>query len=95
MMVDSGSSIQKVDSGDSIVAFQPDPADFFDSIGPRPPVRRVCFHGEFRKITGRGSVATTALFPFLRGVLATRQSLPTDSDMFKLEYLPAEPWRPS
>ncbi len=33
MSVESASSIQKVDSDDSIVAFEQDAADFFDSIG--------------------------------------------------------------
>ncbi len=33
MRVESASSIQKVDSDDSIVAYQRDAADFFDSIG--------------------------------------------------------------
>jgi hypothetical protein len=33
MIVGSASSIQKVDSDDSIVAYQRDAADFFDSIG--------------------------------------------------------------
>jgi len=33
MSVENASSIQKIDSDDSIVAFQRDAADFFDSIG--------------------------------------------------------------
>jgi hypothetical protein len=33
MRLESASSIQKVGSDDSIVAFQPDAADFFNSIG--------------------------------------------------------------
>ena len=33
------------------------PWTFFNSIGPRLPVRQICLHGEFRGITGRG-VAT-------------------------------------
>jgi len=37
MSVDSESSIQQIDSDDSIVACQQDAADFFDSIGPRLP----------------------------------------------------------
>jgi len=32
--VQNASSIQKVDSGDSIVAYHQDAADFFDSIDP-------------------------------------------------------------
>jgi len=106
MMVDSGSSIQKVDSGDSIVAFQPDPPPFFNSIGPRLPVRRVCFHGEFsednrawrsreRSDADNPKLRDYCTVPVLSDVLATRQLLPTDSDMFGLEYLPAEPWSPS
>jgi hypothetical protein len=39
MSVNSASSIQKVDSYDSIVAYQQDAADFFDSIGQKPPSR--------------------------------------------------------
>jgi hypothetical protein len=39
MSVDSASSIQKVDSDDSIVACQQDAADFFDSIGQGLPSR--------------------------------------------------------
>jgi hypothetical protein len=39
MSVDSASSIQKVDSYDSIVACQQDAADFFDSIGQGLPFR--------------------------------------------------------
>ena len=38
--VESASSIQKVDSDDSIVAFQRDAADFFDSIDPSLPSMR-------------------------------------------------------
>jgi hypothetical protein len=37
MSVESASSIQKVDSDDSIVASQHDAADFFDSIGQNLP----------------------------------------------------------
>jgi hypothetical protein len=37
MRVGSATSIQKVDSDDSIVASQQDVADFFDSIGPALP----------------------------------------------------------
>jgi hypothetical protein len=33
MSAESTSSIQKIDSGDSIVAYSQDAADFFDSIG--------------------------------------------------------------
>src|SRR5262249_1956706 len=40
MRVESASSIQKVDSDDSIVTFQRDAADFFDSIGQ--PRRSCC-----------------------------------------------------
>src|SRR5215831_16394429 len=40
MRVESASSIQKVDSDDSIVPFQRDAADFFDSIGQ--PRRSCC-----------------------------------------------------
>jgi hypothetical protein len=36
MRVDSASSIQKVDFDDSIVGYQQDAADFFDSIDPEP-----------------------------------------------------------
>jgi hypothetical protein len=39
MSVESVSSIQKVDSNDSIVACQQDAADFFDSIGQGLPSR--------------------------------------------------------
>ena len=38
MNVENASSIQKVDSDDSIVACQPDATDFFDSIGPQLPL---------------------------------------------------------
>ena len=37
MSVESASSIQKADSDDSIVAYQQDASDFFDSIGPTLP----------------------------------------------------------
>jgi hypothetical protein len=36
MSLESASSIQKVESDDSIVACQLDAADFFDSIDPKP-----------------------------------------------------------
>jgi hypothetical protein len=36
MSLESASSIQKVESDDSIVACQRDAADFFDSIGQEP-----------------------------------------------------------
>jgi len=39
MSVESASSIQEVNSADSIVACQQEAADFFDSIGPWPPWR--------------------------------------------------------
>ena len=39
MSVESASSIQKVDSDDSIVACQQDAADFFDSIDPKASFR--------------------------------------------------------
>jgi hypothetical protein len=39
MGVESASSIQKVDSGDSIVACQQDAADFFDSIDQKETCR--------------------------------------------------------
>jgi hypothetical protein len=37
MSVENASSIQKIDSDDSIVACQPEASDFFDSIGPPLP----------------------------------------------------------
>jgi hypothetical protein len=41
MSVENASSIQKVDSGDSIVAYQPDATDFFDSIDPKATFGRL------------------------------------------------------
>ena len=53
MSVESPSSIQKVDSDDSIVACQRDAADFFDSIDPKLPSDRTVFSVVF----SGGSVA--------------------------------------
>jgi len=52
MSVESSSSIQKVDSGDSIVACQQDAADFFDSIDPSLP----CAAQSFRSANDGSSV---------------------------------------
>jgi hypothetical protein len=52
MRVESASSIQKVDSDDSIVAFQPDAADFFDSIGQNEPCHSLRRHGRTTSESG-------------------------------------------
>jgi hypothetical protein len=63
MIVDSESSIQKVDSDDSIVACQQDAADFFDSIGPRLPTLALQQVGGCQGYTGRAAnvIANAAL----------------------------------
>src|SRR5215472_11353391 len=82
------------------------PPRLFQQHRPTAAVRRVCFHGAFsednrarRRREGSNAdnpkLRDCCTVPVLRDVLATRQLLPTDSDMFGLEYLPAEPWRPS
>ncbi len=72
MSVETASSIQKVDSDDSIVACQQDAADFFDSIDPELPStarNKAHVHGQAKHSLAKVSGAAASGLSLLGAML--------------------------